>query len=66
MSSNRQGNGPIRLAVSEELPAPDPLAFFFAAGFFAPPKRRTSRAWTSPGPRVRIADQAACTSIGLM
>ena len=32
MSSNRQGNGPIRLAVSEELPAPDPLPNVVSCG----------------------------------
>src|SRR5215467_14200507 len=43
------------------------IAFFTAAGFFGPPNRRTSLwylAWRRPW--VLIADQAACTSIGLM
>ena len=43
------------------------IAFFFAAGFFSPPNRRTSRlyrAWSRP--RTRLAAQAAWISIGLM
>ena len=43
------------------------IAFFFAAGFFCPPKRRTSRLYRACSrPRTRIADQAAWMSIGLM
>jgi len=43
------------------------IVFFFAAGFFSPPKRRTSRLNRACSrPRTRIAAQAACTSIGLM
>ena len=43
------------------------IAFFFAPGFFSPPKRRTSRLYRACSrPRTRIAFQAACTSIGLM
>jgi hypothetical protein len=43
------------------------IAFFTAAGFSGPPSRCTSlwylaRSW----PSVLIADQAACTSIGLI
>jgi hypothetical protein len=43
------------------------IAFFLAAGFLSPPKRRTSRLYRACSrPRARIAAQAACTSIGLM